>query len=300
MNEHSHLKNLINLGFLVDDRMTEKIESLNEEDFFKLIEGLNKESIFIVNENVLKTIVSDEVKVLSSFKRMESYNIQDFVRNLNERYVFLQIMLMKKLELANIVSINKCTEGSVSIIGMAKEKEEKGDKFIVILEDPTGEVQVSIQKKLGEKISLDDVIAVSGEMNNRVLNAEKIIFPDVPLKPVVFSNDSIRVAFTDKDVKADYIVYDNKIKDKIKKKEIEIKNPSIFKIDNVIFLMLIGFDPLDVLKKRYVSIENADFLIEPSPDIVFTDKDVNTNYKGISIVSRDKMIDLKTRETQSF
>ena len=300
MNEHSHLKNLINLGFLVDDRMTEKIENLNEEEFFKLIEGLKKENIFIVNENVLKTIVSDEVKVLSSAKRMESFNIQDFVRNLNERYVFLQNILMKKLELSNIVSINKCSDGAASIIGMVKEKEEKGDKFIAILEDPTGEVQVSIQKKLGEKISLDDVIAVSGEINNKVLNADKIIFPDVPLKPVVFSNDSIRVAFTDKDVKADYMVYDDKIKDMIKKKEIEISNPSIFKIGNVIFLMLIGFDPLDVLKKRYVTIENNDFLIEPSPDIVFTDKDVNTNYKGISIVSKDKMIDLKTRETQSF
>jgi hypothetical protein len=147
---------------------------------------------------------------------------------------------------------------------------------------------------------LDDVIAVSGEINSKVLNADKIIFPDVPLKPVVFSNDSIRVAFTDKDVKADYNVYDNKIKDMIKKKEIEISNPSIFKIGNVIFLMLLGFDPLDVLKKRYVTIENNDFLIEPSPDIVFTDKDINTNYKGISIVSENKIIDLKTRETQSI
>jgi hypothetical protein len=300
MNEHSHLKNLINLGFLVDDRITEKIENLNEEEFFKLIEGLKKESIFIVNENVLKTIVSDEVKVLSSAKRMESFNIQDFVRTLNERYVFLQNILMKKLELSNIVSINKCSDGAASIIGMVKEKEEKGDKFIAVLEDTTGEVQVSIQKKLGEKISLDDVIAVSGEINSKVLNADKIIFPDVPLKPVVFSNDSIRVAFTDKDVKADYNVYDNKIKDMIKKKEIEISNPSIFKIGNVIFLMLLGFDPLDVLKKRYVTIENNDFLIEPSPDIVFTDKDINTNYKGISIVSENKIIDLKTRETQSI
>jgi hypothetical protein len=67
-----------------------------------------------------------------------------------------------------------------------------------------------------------------------------------------------------------------------------------------VFLLLLGFDPLDVLKKRCVSIDNADFLVEPSPDIVFTDKDVNTNYKGISIVSKDKIIDLKTRETQSI
>jgi len=300
MNEHSHLKNLINLGFLVDDKITEKIENLNEEEFFKLIEGLKKESIFIVNENVLKAIVSDEAKVLGVIKRVERFNMQDLVRTLNDKYIFLHSLLMKKLELSNIVSINKCTEGAASIIGMVKEKEEKGDNFAISLEDTTGEVQVSISKKLGEKIYLDDVIAVSGEMNNKVLKAGKILFPDVPLKPVVFSGDSVRVAFTDKDVKADYVVRSNRIADNIKNKEQEITSPCIFKIGNVVFLLILGFDPLDVLKKRCVSIDNADFLVEPSPDIVFTDKDVNTNYKGISIVSKDKIIDLKTRETQSI
>lgn len=300
MNEHSHLKNLINLGFLVDDRITEKIESLNEEEFFKLIEGLKNDDVFIVNEGVLKTIISDEIKVLRTVKMTDTFNIQDFVKTLNDRYAFLQNILMKKLELANIVSINKCNDGAASIIGMVKEKEEKGDKLIISLEDPTGEIQVFISKKLGEKISLDDVIAIYGEMKDKVLNADKILFPDVPLKPVTFSDDSVKVAFADKDAKADYNVYDNKIKDMIKKKEIEISNPSIFKIGNVIFLLLLGFDPLEILKKRYVSIDNADFLIDPSPDIVFTDKDINTNYKGISIVSKNKLIDLKTREVQSI
>ncbi len=300
MNEHSHLKNLINLGFLVDDKITEKIENLNEEEFFKLIEGLKKENIFIVNENVLKTIVSDEVRVLGAIKKVERFNMQDFVRTLNDKYIFLHSLLMKKLELSNIVSINKCSEGTTSIIGMVKEKEERGDNFVISLEDTTGEVQVSISKKLGEKISLDDVIAVSGEMNNKVLKAGKILFPDVPLKPVVFSGDSVRVAFTEKDVKADYVVRSNRIADKVKKKEQEITSPCIFKIGNVVFLLLLGFDPLDVLKKRYVSIDNADFLVEPSPDIVFTDKEINTNYKGISIVSLGKLIDLRTREVQSI
>jgi hypothetical protein len=58
-----------------------------------------------------------------------------------------------------------------------------------------------------------------------------------------------------------------------------------FKISNVIFLLVLGFDPLEALRKRYINIDNTDFLIEPSPDIVFTDKDINTNYKGVSIVS---------------
>jgi hypothetical protein len=34
------------------------------------------------------------------------------------------------------------------------------------------------------------------------------------------------------------------------------------------------------------------------PDVIFTDKNVNMSYKGISIVSKNKVIDLKTREVQ--
>ena len=285
---------------MVDEKISETIENLNEEEFFKLIEGLKKENIFIVNENVLKTIISEEVKVLNRVKKVETFTMQDFIKTLNDRYIFLQNILMKKLELSNIVSVNKCNEGAASVIGMIKEKEERGGNFIMSLEDPTGEVQVSLPKKLGDKISPDDVVAVSGEINNKVLNADKVLFPDVPLKPVVYSNESVKIAFTEKDVKADYIVYSNKIVDKIKKEEQEITSPCIFKIGNVIFLLLLGYEPLDVLKKRYINIDNNDFIIEPSPDIVFTDKDVNTNYKGISIVSKDKIIDLKTREVQSF
>ena len=58
--------------------------------------------------------------------------------------------------------------------------------------------------------------------------------------------------------------------------------------------------PEAVAKSMIAIAGNSDFLIEPSPDIVLTDMDVNTNYKGISIVSKDKVIDLKTREVQAI
>ncbi len=204
---------------------------------------------------------------------------------------------MKKLELSNIVSINKCGTGVVTVIGMVKEKEEKNNN-IITLEDSTGEIQALVTKKLVEKLALDDVVAVSGKINNKTLFVDKLLFPDVPFKPVVYSKEVVKLAFLSdkKDIGADYLIYKDKIKDKIKNKEYKITNPCIFKINNVIILLILGFDSLEALKKRYVSIKENDFLIEPSPDIVLSDIENNKNYKGISIVSKDKTIDLKTRK----
>lgn len=295
------MKNLTNLGFLIDEKIKDKIENLSEEELYRLIEGLKKENIFIINDGVLRNLLSEDVKILRTFKKTEKFNVQDYVRNLNERYSFLQNILMKKLELSNIVSIDKSSDGSASIIGIAKEKEEKIENIIVSLEDPTGEIKAVIPKKIGEKLALDDVVALTGIIENKILNVDRILFPDVPLKNVAYTQDSIKIAFSsEKNVDADYIVRNNKIEDRIKNKEVEITNPCIFKIGNVLFLLILGYDPLDALKKRYVSIENSDFIMEPSPDIVFTDKGINTNYKGISVVSENKIVDLKTRETRSI
>jgi len=299
MNEHSHLRNLINLGFIVDEKVIDKIESLNEEEFFRLVEDLKKESAFLIDEEILKNLLASDVKILNFFKKAESFAIHDIVKTLNNRYNFLQDILLKKVELSNIVSINKCSNGNVSVIGLIKDKEEKIDNYIISLEDPTGEIQVSLGKKIGEKIALDDVVAVSGKFSNKILVADKILFPDVPLRPVSYSKEPAKVAFTDKNVKADYQIYNNKIRDNIKNKEYEITNPCIFKINDVIFLIVLDFDPLEVLKKRYVSIEDNDFLISPNPDIVLTNKEINTNYKGISVVSKNRLIDLKTREIKN-
>ena len=297
MNEHSHLKNLVNLGFLVDEKIKDKIEGLKEENFYMLIESLKKDNIFVIDERVIKNILSEDVKILRAFTPIEIFSVQDYVKNLNERYLILQNILIKKLELPNMVSIDKSSDGNVSVIGLLKEKEEKIENIIISLEDPTGEIRAVIPKKLGEKLSQDDVIALTGTLKDKTLNVDRILFPDVPLKSVNLSQDSIKIAFLpEKDVDADYIIFKDNIEDKIKNKKTDITNPCIFKINNVIFLTVFGLDPMEVLKKRYVNINNTAFIVEPSPDIVFTDKDVNTNYKGISIISKNKIIDLKSRE----
>jgi DNA polymerase II small subunit/DNA polymerase delta subunit B len=295
---HNHIKNLINLGYLVDESIVKLIENIDEDNFYKLVEGLKKENSFMITNELVKKILVRDVGIIKEFTPHKKFTVQDFVKNLNEKYNALQSILLKRLEFSDLISINKISSGNVSVIGFVKDKTENGDNFITNLEDPTGVVQTVITKPLGEKLSLDDVVAVSGRMNNKILFADKIVYPDVPLRPVNYASENVKIAFLEenKDCKADYVFFKNKIKDNIKDKIYSIKNPCLIEINGILILIMTGFNPLETLRKRYVNIENTDFIIDPVPDIIFTDKDVNINYKGITIVSLNKMIDLKTRE----
>ncbi len=299
---HNHLKNLINLGYLVDENVAKTIENIDEDNFYKLIEELKKESSFMITNELIKKILVRDVNIVKEFKPIKKFTVQDFVKNLNERYSTLQNILLKRVEFSDLVSVNKTSSGSASVIGLVKEKTEKEDNLVITLEDPTGAIQAIIPKNMGDKLSLDDVIALIGKINNKILFADKLIYPDVPLRPVSYAIDSIKIAFLEegKEIDASYIFSKGKIEDKIKNKVHEITNPCLIEIENVLILVLFDSNPLEALRKRYVNIENTDFIIDPVPDIIFSDKDVNTNYKGITIASLNKIIDLKTREVQSF
>ena len=70
-------------------------------------------------------------------------------------------------------------------------------------------------------------------------------------------------------------------------------------IDGVVLLIATGVDPLKTLKKRYIIQDNAFFALDPVPDVVFTDKSVDPtqeNYKGISIIQRNNVVNLAKRE----
>jgi DNA polymerase II small subunit/DNA polymerase delta subunit B len=299
---HNHLRNLINLGYLVDESVVSLVENIDEDNFYRLIEGLKRESSFFITNELIKKILVRDVNIVKEFKALKKFTVQDFVKDLNERYSVLQSVLVKRVDFSDLVSINKIGNGSASIIGMAKDKLEREGNFIVNLEDPTGEIQALILKTSGEKLALDDVVAASGRVNNKILFVEKLVYPDVPLRPVNYTSESIGVAFLEegKDCDANYVFHKGEIEDKIKNKVYKITNPCLVEIEGILILVLFDSNPLEVLRKRFLSIENTDFIIEPVPDIIFTDKDVNTNYKGITIVSLNKLIDLKNREVNNI
>jgi len=296
----TNLEELIKLGFLVEEDSKEAIERLNEARFQELVKHLREEKPLIVSKDIIKDILTREIEILKQYEPMDSFTVQDFVEILNKRYGFLQDILLRKVELKNIVSINKVSNGNVSVIGLVKDMLIKNSRRMLVLEDPTGYIDVLIDASLTEKVVLDDVVAVTGRISGKVLYAEKIFFPSVPLRPVNYSETNVKVVFTDKKVNADYIVSDKKIEDKIKRKKYSVKAPYFVSINDVNILIAPGFDPMELLSKRYLNIERADFLIDPIPDIIFTDKDVNMSYKGISIVSKNNLINLKTREIQKI
>lgn len=299
---HSHVKNLINLGYIVDESTATLVEELNEDDFFKLVEGLKREKFFVVDNYIVNKILSSDVKIIKCFENIRRFTVQDMVKSLNEKYITLQGILLRRVEFSDLISINKISNGSASIIGLVKEITEREVSLIATLEDSTGEVQVSVPKNIGEKLVLDDVVAVSGKINNKAMTADKLVYPDVPIRQVNYSIKPIKIAFLEegKSYGSDYLVYRDKIVDKIKNKVHTTTNPCLVEIEGIRILVLFDFNPLDVLRRRYVHIENMDFLIEPVPDIILTSKDVNTNYKGITITSLNKIIDLKTREVSNI
>jgi hypothetical protein len=299
---HSRVKNLINLGYIIDETAVNLIEGLNENDFYKLVEAVKKENPFIINKELIDKLTSADVKIIKTFIPVYKFNVQEMVRDLNERYSKLQTILLRRVEFSDMITINKLSSGAASIIGLIKEKTERDSDLLVVLEDPTGEIQTTIPKNLGEKITLDDVVAVSGKMNNKILVADKLIYPDVPIRPVNYSSKPIRIALLEdgKECDSDYLLYKDRILDKIKNKNYIVTTPYLIDIGGVVILTLFDYTPIDILRKRYLNKENSDFIIEPIPDIILTNRDVNANYKGITIVSINNSINLKTREVNSI
>ena len=297
----SHLEEIIGLGFLVEEQSKESIEKINDKKFEEFKKYLKEEKPFMVTKDVIVKFLARDIEIVKQFKPVDSFTVNDFVQSLNKRYSFLQDVLLSKVELKNIISINKVPgSGNVTVIGLIKDMLEKNTNRVVVLEDPTGYIETLIDKKLTEKMVLDDVIAASGRVSNKTLIVDRVFFPSVPLRPVNYTKESVKVAFADKKADADYIISEKDLKDKIKKKTYKIKSPYIIKINEVVILVAPGYDPIEMLNKRYININRMDFLIDPVPDVIFTDKNINMSYKGISIVPKNKAIDLKTRKVEDL
>lgn len=309
------IRELMALGILVEPEAVELLTSL-DKDKLKIVVEKSKEErpLVLTNETVEKFLKATKYRIIKTLEKRKSFSVQDIVDSLNKRYDFIQNLLMRKVELSNIVSINKCTNGKLTVIGMVKNKEKSNGNFLIELEDKTGSVKAVVSGDIGKKIDQDDIIAVHGNYNNKLLFGEKVVYPDIPLRRVSYSANETKIAFIINhdfskklEIDADYIFvgkcdHVEKITEQyptckvfVVEKEGSLTNPSLIDIDGIIIMILFDTDPLEAVKKRFVSIENSDFLIENIPDIILTNKNINANYKGISIVSGKSVIGLKTR-----
>jgi DNA polymerase II small subunit/DNA polymerase delta subunit B len=101
----------------------------------------------------------------------------------------LKNIIASNPDLTNLISINKITNQTknFSIIGLVREKDEENKS--ITIEDTTGEIEIFISDtETFHEIVVDDVLGVVCTKIDR-LSAERIIWPDVPLRRSINKTD---------------------------------------------------------------------------------------------------------------
>ncbi len=133
-----------------------------------------------------------KVKIVYSYKEEpKKREPQDFVDYYNNRYKAIEKILKQHQELKNIVSINKIInkkeKEETTIIGIVSSKQiTKNGNLILLLEDPTGQRKVIVNKNKptlfseAKDIVLDEVIGIVGVNVETITFANNIVWPDIP------------------------------------------------------------------------------------------------------------------------
>lgn len=181
-------KNILKIFSDVPKENWEKIEKL------KIKLGLNIEiSKGISSKNTISEPIKNNlgVKVLSkSINGGKKYVVGDFVQHFRNRYNFLKKTLQDRVELKNLVSINKIASRGygASIIGMISTRNiTKNKNLIFDVEDPTGKIKVLVNKNkeavynLAKNLPLDGVVGFIGSGNSEIFFVNDIIIPDAKI-----------------------------------------------------------------------------------------------------------------------
>lgn len=113
----------------------------------------------------------------------------DFTNYFNSRFMFLQSLLVKRLNPMSIANISRSGADSINIIGMVNDIRTTGNgNKIIELEDPSGRIACLASRNVSEQVSddsnnllLDEVIGVSGSFKNGLFFVKEIIRPEIPI-----------------------------------------------------------------------------------------------------------------------
>ena len=156
----------------------------------------NKIEIFVEEPKIeIELEENNQANVLvlkNYFDKNKKREVQDFINYFKIRYNFLKNILIKRQELQNAISINRALNRSeretVAMIGLVNDKRTtKNGNILITLEDPTGLINVVINKsnrelsEMANDIVLDEVIGITGYNGDRIIFVNGIFIPDVPI-----------------------------------------------------------------------------------------------------------------------
>ena len=119
--------------------------------------------------------------------------VGSFIQYFNARYKKIAEMLRGRRELQNITSINrvlaKKEKDSTAVIGLVVEKTlTKNENVRLTVEDQTGQISVLVNRNKPElyeqakDIVEDEVIGISGVNGEKIIFANEIVWPDIPIQ----------------------------------------------------------------------------------------------------------------------
>jgi DNA polymerase II small subunit len=119
------------------------------------------------------------------------YTIKDFANIFVSRYRFLENILRNRQELQSTMTINrvlgKKEKDQVSVIGLVDDiRTTMSGHIMLTLEDLTGKIKILISKnnkdifEIGKELVSDEVVGITGTSGDKIIFADKIIWPDIP------------------------------------------------------------------------------------------------------------------------
>lgn len=146
---------------------------------------------FTISDTIIQPASAVTV-IISYHNEPHKYLIEDFTNFFSSRYRFLESLLKHRRELEGTAAINrvlgKKEKESVAVIGLVSDiGETKTGNIVLTIEDLTGEIKILISKNKKElflaakDIVVDEVIGILGMNGDKIIFAETILWPDIPL-----------------------------------------------------------------------------------------------------------------------
>ena len=203
--EKGHPKNIAVLNEKIMDMLDSEDQNLNWLELEKLgimLEKKGSEDASKSFKQILgkrksgtqeKTYREENVKIIFSYDEApKKREASDFIQYFNNRFNLIEKILKQRQELRNIISINrllsKKDREQVSIICIVKDKRyTKNGNCIFTVEDQTGSINMLVNKnkpdlfKIAKEIVLDDMIAAVGVNGDKILFANNLLSPGIPV-----------------------------------------------------------------------------------------------------------------------
>ncbi|MEM7821746.1 MAG: hypothetical protein QXX38_02980 [Candidatus Aenigmatarchaeota archaeon] len=186
MEKEEIVSNFLEKGLIIDSEslnyFLENPDQINV--FFEKIKDIEKPPI--IKNDFVKKILEIKKSEIKEIKKQtlskKTFSIDDVSRILFERYEKIRSFFSYRMEIVNLISINKINDKTkkFSLIVMVREIDDKNKTALV--EDFTGETTVFFPNNLFNFIVQDEVLGLVCEKNEDRIEVLNVLWPDLPLK----------------------------------------------------------------------------------------------------------------------